>query len=208
MADWTRHRTSAGSRYLTCAALSEEGLHHAFTLRPENDAACPSIGPSADVREAVDLGGIAVAVPRQVHGCGVVRGDDALLGTAPEADAVIVDRRGAGAAVATADCVGAILHAEGARALAVVHAGWRGTLAGVVSQAITALAEACDALPSEMTLVMGPAIGSCCYEVGEDVAGAFRNAFPETGLSRLLDEREGRVTLDLIEANRLRAEES
>jgi len=207
MTDWRRHRTSAGSRFLTCPALSGEGLDHAFTLRPEHDSAGPSTGPSPDIREAVELGWITVALPRQVHGCGVVRGDVAASGAeAVEADAVIVDRRGTGAAVATADCVGAILHAAGA--LAVIHAGWRGTIAGVMSRAIAGLATTCGARPSEMTLAMGPAIGRCCYEVGEDVADAFRKAFPDRARSRLFDEGPGRVTLDLIEANRLRAEEN
>jgi hypothetical protein len=56
----------------------------------------------------------------------------------------------------------------------VVHCGWRGILAGVVEHAVEALREL--ARRSELSAAIGPGIGACCYEVGEDVRDAFREA--------------------------------
>jgi polyphenol oxidase len=83
-----------------------------------------------------------------------------------------------------ADCaLIAIARQDGDRpALAVLHAGWRGLLEGVVPAGIAALGEGATAA------VVGPAIGPCCYEVGDDVAEAFRRAFgPDVVRGRRLD---------------------
>lgn len=70
--------------------------------------------------------------------------------------------------VATADCVPVVLEAE--TATAVVHAGWRGAAAGVLPNALRALREAGH---DPVRAAIGPAIGPCCYEVGEEVAVQF-----------------------------------
>ena len=56
-------------------------------------------------------------------------------------------------------------------AIAVLHIGWRGLLAGIVGAGVRALG------PGKLAAVVGPAIGACCYEVGEEVAGPAREAF-------------------------------
>ena len=67
----------------------------------------------------------------------------------------------------TADCVPvAIVRTDGAPAVAVVHAGWRGLAAGVVEAAVSALGEGTAA-------AVGPSIGPCCYEVGPEVSALF-----------------------------------
>jgi len=67
----------------------------------------------------------------------------------------------------SADCLPiAIARTDGERRLAVVHAGWRGLAEGVVAAAV-------DAVGGETAAVVGPAIGPCCYEVGEDVSALF-----------------------------------
>jgi copper oxidase (laccase) domain-containing protein len=72
-----------------------------------------------------------------------------------------------------ADCLPiALARADGERpAIAALHVGWRGLLAGIVQAAVTALAS------SRLAAVIGPGIGPCCYEIDEDVAGAFRRRF-------------------------------
>lgn len=102
----------------------------------------------------------------QVHGASVVRAvEPGLLG---EADAIFTTRQALPVAVATADCVPVILEGDGFAA--VVHAGWRGASAGVMEKTIAEL-RAADLTVSRAAI--GPSIGPCCYEVGEEVANRF-----------------------------------
>jgi YfiH family protein len=91
----------------------------------------------------------------------------------PECDALWSEEPGQGMMLVTADCLPvAIARTNGERpALAVAHAGWRGLLEGVLESAVRALAGTGTAA------VLGPAIGPCCFEVGEDVAARFRSRF-------------------------------
>lgn len=112
-----------------------------------------------------------VGVParvRQVHGDRVVRGVEVHPGT--EADAIL-SRAGEGpVAVAVADCVPILLAGPGV--VAAVHAGWRGTAAAIVVRAVEAMCAAAGCRPGALRAAIGPAIGACCYEVGDEVREA------------------------------------
>src|ERR1044071_6604629 len=71
--------------------------------------------------------------------------------------------------VLTADCVPMLFVAPEEKVVAAVHAGWRGTLAGIAEKAVGQLVEKHGASLQEIEIAVGPAIGSCCYEVGRDV---------------------------------------
>ena len=203
---WTMEEIAEGERFLACGPLKEAGLPHAFTLKPS----VPSSGgrrpgpPTAIARHAGLDSGSRIAVPRQVHGRTVaVAAEDGR--THPlEADAILVAKGGA-AAVATADCVGAVIFDPASGAFAVVHAGWRGTLAGIVEAAVGRLVEVAAARAESLILAMGPAIGGCCYEVGEEVAALSRAAFTGAGTEGIFGTRAGKTMIDLAAANRLRA---
>jgi YfiH family protein len=109
----------------------------------------------------------------QVHGAAVARAE--VPGAAGAADALFTTVPGLPVTVATADCVPVVLEGDGVAA--VVHAGWRGAAAGVVTAALRALEE--NGTPAVRAAV-GPAIGSCCYEVGGDVADRFPGHVAET----------------------------
>lgn len=109
----------------------------------------------------------------QVHGKRVVH--VTRPGPQGEADALFIDEPGIAIAVATADCVPVVIEAPGA--VAVVHAGWRGAVAGVVEEAVSALRWA-GHVPARAAI--GPSIGPCCYEVGEDVADRFGGDVTQT----------------------------
>jgi YfiH family protein len=115
----------------------------------------------------------------QVHGRDLVVADGLEPGTATgesmRADALVVTRPGPLVAVKTADCVPVLLVAAEGRWAAAVHAGWRGTIAGVVERAVADASERGHA-PSTLLAALGPSIGPCCYEVGEEVAGRFADA--------------------------------
>jgi YfiH family protein len=93
-----------------------------------------------------------------------------------EADAVLSERPGLAACVAVADCVPVLLAREDGRAVAAVHAGWKGTLAGAAAAGLQALA-ATGAEAAAVRVVVGPSIGPCCYEVSEELAARFAAAF-------------------------------
>jgi len=91
------------------------------------------------------------------------------------ADAAVTQLRGATLGVQTADCVPILIADRHARAVAAVHAGWRGTAARIAWNAVRRLVEVYGVDPSDLTAVIGPHNGVCCYEVGEEVADAFRD---------------------------------
>ena len=73
----------------------------------------------------------------------------------------------------TADCIPLLLVDPGHRAVAAVHAGWRGTVAGIARSAVAALGAQFGSRTGDLRAAIGPAIGKCCYEVGPEVAARF-----------------------------------
>jgi YfiH family protein len=104
--------------------------------------------------------------------------------------------------VRVADCLPLILASRTGGAAAVVHAGWRGVAAGVVEKGVEALAEISGARPSELLAAVGPGIGICCFEVGEEVVEAVAPGLP--GAAR--PGPRGRPMLDLRAVVRARLE--
>jgi YfiH family protein len=88
-------------------------------------------------------------------------------------DGLWSDEPGRAMLLLTADCMPiAIARSNGARpAVEILHAGWRGVLAGIVAAGVRAIG------PSSLVAAIGPSIGPCCYEVGDEVAAPFREAF-------------------------------
>jgi YfiH family protein len=102
---------------------------------------------------------------RQVHGTGVEVREQPGEGLR-EADAQITHSAGLTPLVLVADCVPVVIARPGA--VAAVHCGWRGVAGGILERALDALG------PGEAVAALGPGIGPCCYEVGEEVREAFR----------------------------------
>ena len=127
---------------------------------------------------------------RQVHGTGVVcvKGGESGL----EGDGLVTDRVGVTLAIQVADCVPVLMADVRRRVVGAFHAGWRGTVGGIAEVGIARMVEL-GARPEDMVAAIGPSIGPCCYEVGDEVREAFRR-FGE-GVFR------GR-NADLWEANR------
>jgi YfiH family protein len=94
-------------------------------------------------------------------------------------DASITNRPGLLLAVQTADCVPILLVDPKKRAVAAIHAGWRGTLARIAIKAIGQMQMHFATNPADLLAAIGPSIGPCCYEVGTEVATQFLSQFPE-----------------------------
>ncbi len=105
-------------------------------------------------------------------------------------DALITDQKGVMLGVLTADCVPVLLYDPLQKVAAAVHAGWKGTKAQIVSKTVKRMQEHFGCDPENILAGVAPAIGRCCYEVGEDVAQHFfgyRDALEQRGEKYMLD---------------------
>lgn len=98
---------------------------------------------------------------------------DRCEGCVGEGDALITNELGVAVSVRTADCFPILLADTRRRAVAAVHAGWRGTGDGVVVQALLNMQAEFGTEPEDIVAAIGPGIGGCCYEVGGEVASRF-----------------------------------
>ncbi|MCC7353435.1 MAG: peptidoglycan editing factor PgeF, partial [Anaerolineae bacterium] len=140
--------------------------------------------------------------------CGLVHGTRALpVGPAerggffPATDALLTAAPDIPLLLCFADCVPIILYDPARRAVGLVHAGWRGTLAGASATAVAQMAATYGSRPADLHAAIGPAIGPCCYEVGPEVVERVCAAIPDAA-SVLRDGHGDRAHFDLWEANR------
>ena len=189
---------------LRCTPL-DAVARHGFTsrqlgLRPNDAAATTWAAAVASV--GCDVAHLARV--RQVHGAAVrvVRAGD-LDAPVPDADAVITTVPGLAVAVVAADCVPVLLADPRTGAVAAVHAGWRGTAANVVGAAVAAMTREFGVRPDTLVAAIGPSIGACCYEVGEELLTAFGAAgHSSVDLAEwFARDAAGRLRLDLWQAN-------
>jgi YfiH family protein len=113
-----------------------------------------------------------LATLKQVHSAECVTGAGR-TGALGSGDALLEDTPGAVVAVKTADCVPLLLVDPVHRAVAAVHAGRRGTVAGIAPGAVVAMGARFGSRARDLDAAIGPAIGQCCYEVGAEVAAQF-----------------------------------
>lgn len=116
-----------------------------------------------------------------------------------ECDGLATKEFGVFIVVSVADCVPIFLFDPMTRAVAGVHAGWRGTSSGVAGNAVRVMRDAFGSNPQNIAAFIGPAAGKCCYEVGGEVAGKFDDRFVTRGESE-------KWKVDLKGANRQQLE--
>lgn len=119
-------------------------------------------------------GGYPLVLPVQTHtsNIGEVEGSDMVFANT---DGLIVSRAAIAVGVRTADCVPIVVSAGDIGAVAAVHAGWRGTIAGILPRAIERLKEK-GADVGQIKAVVGPCICCDCYEIDSELAGRFVEA--------------------------------
>jgi YfiH family protein len=127
--------------------------------------------------------GRELANAKQIHS------DRVLLVESPgpqgEGDALVSNRPKIGLAIRTADCLPVLIADPRHRAVAAIHAGWRGVASEIAPKAVQAMHEQFGSAPEDLVVAIGPGIGTCCFEVGPEVSVQF-------GLS-------GRTKVDLVE---------
>ncbi len=226
------HETAGAATYLTLPAFDAmvgSGVRLAISTRQGGVSEGPystlNLGLStADSAENVLENrrrlGVATGISlddtvgmNQVHGTHVAvvnsreRGYGALEGTTAlaDTDGMVTTTTGIALRALAADCVPVALYDRRRGAIAAIHAGWRGILAGVVPATIAMLTSYAGTEPTDLVAALGPCIGACHYEVGPEVAGPFAAAFDgtddrEAGAEQVVWQRDGRSYLDLTAA--------
>jgi YfiH family protein len=118
-----------------------------------------------------DLDQAAMASLKQIHSHVVLTAERP--GCSGEGDALVTRTPGVAVSVRTADCFPILLADPETRAIAAVHAGWRGTAAGIVTATLARMHSEFGTLAENVYAAIGPGIGACCYEVGAEVARQF-----------------------------------
>ncbi len=182
----------------------------------------PSRGDDPDhVREnyrrffaAIGADGGKLAVTNQVHG-GVVRTvTTADLRGGPcekaayEADGLMTDLPGVALTIYSADCIPILFYDPVRRAVAAVHAGWRGTAAGIASAAVERMRDVYGCDPADILAAVGPGIGPDCFETHEDVPNAMTAALSTAVLRHIRIKENGKFAVDLKNINAMRLEQA
>jgi polyphenol oxidase len=212
----------SGAVVLRSPLLAEAGIPHAFSTRVGgvsagifaslnfgNPSPCENRDRPQNIREnfrrlleAAGSPGRELVEVHQVHGGEVHlvrRGEPAHPGpSSTKADAMVTADPNRVLAIRTADCAPVLIAGTEGRHVSVVHAGWRGVIAGVVPAAVRALRqEGADTLIA----AIGPCIGECAFEVGAEVVAEFHREFgTEAGLCRPAGAQAGKWLIDLKRA--------
>ena len=171
-------RNIAGGNFFSWKPALDLGINHGFGDRgltyssEEKDIFCQTLGQALKVK--------SISQATQVHGVGVfnvskesqIQEADTLMGD-------LSDTPNAGIFIKTADCVPLI--GIGEAQITLIHAGWRGLAGGAIQSAL-------KLVPGLKTVLVGPAAGKCCYDVGREV-------IQEIGSEAAYEERHGRIFL-------------
>jgi YfiH family protein len=199
---WVETEGAAGDGWLFSPGAGVAGAVVVFSGRgaaPEGTAS-PTEFLARRLACAAGVGEIPIVRATQVHGR-----DAAIIREPPPAggalyagprDVLATALPNVALVVQTADCVPILFRAG--EAIAAAHAGWRGTAAGAAGAALDALEEL-GARPADVEAWVGPSIGSCCYEVGGEVASQFAGEFVRR-------DCKGKFRLDLAAVNRAELE--
>ncbi|MGC1414403.1 MAG: peptidoglycan editing factor PgeF, partial [Candidatus Acidiferrum sp.] len=192
---WTT-RTQSGLKLLQVSALSKlPWLIHAFSTAPggisslENKKVLNLGFTDWDTREnvlenrrrfqsAAGAPDLPLITLKQFHS-DVIHPFDSAPSEPCRGDASITNRPNLLLAIQTADCVPILLVDPKKRAIAAIHAGWRGTLARIAAKTIGKMQMHFGTNPRDLLAAIGPSIGPCCYEVGTEVATQFLSQFPD-----------------------------
>lgn len=152
-------------KFLTIPNFIKTGLTiQAFTTK--------DIGNLHDICNILKIKASSIISPEQVHGniVAVASSQNKMV----EADALITNKPGLALSIQTADCVPIFILDPKKRAVGLIHAGWKGSAAGIANTTIKTMKDLFGTSPENCLIGIGPSIGPCCYEVGKEVIEALR----------------------------------
>jgi polyphenol oxidase len=213
-----------GVRALVCAPLEDDGFTNGFSTRlggvsPMPQAALNLAGFNEDAAENILenrrrflklFGGEwTLSGCWQMHGTDVrvirdaaeAKPAEGARGETVYCDAIVSNAEQVLAGVKIADCVPILIGDSKTGSFAAIHAGWRGTYAGIALHALERLTNEYKAQLGTCRVAIGPAAAACCYEVGLEVIDGFKERFQGAG-DLFIPTREGHARIDLLKANR------
>ncbi|MGE0129371.1 MAG: peptidoglycan editing factor PgeF [Blastocatellales bacterium] len=208
---------------LVCDPIERIGFKNAFSTRLCGVSPLPAdaldLGnPRQNEREnvienrrrflsALDASDWTLVTAKQIHSADVrfVSGADDARKEPTACDALTANTPRVLLAVQTADCLPVLIADEHSGAFSAVHAGWRGTLAGIVARTIERMQQEHASRPEDLHAALGPAISAAIFEVGPEVLTEFRNKFgyAEDMISDLQPNGKGHLNLNLANVRQL-----
>jgi YfiH family protein len=140
------------------------------------------------LRSHLPKGSVKIVVPRQVHGADIAIAGSRGRVRNMSADGLLSLNPDVCLTIRTADCIPVLLADPGSGLFGAVHVGWRGLVAGILEETFFQIRNS-GGSPGEMICYMGPAIGKCCFEVGDEVAAFFDDQY--------IVNRKGRLSVDM-----------
>jgi polyphenol oxidase len=166
-----------------------------------SDDPCRVMENRRRVAAALGFSAERLVTAEQVHGGNAAVVTEADAGsTIPGVDGLVTGTPGLLLALFFADCVPVLFADPERRVIGVAHAGWRGLVGGILEATVSAMRESFSSQPESLVAAIGPCIGPCCFEVGEEVAAHF-----PTETARIPDWPRPHVDLGEAAANRLKA---
>ena len=163
---------------------------------------------------AIGATGERLAMTNQVHGAVVRTVTTADVHTDPygkvgyEADGLMTDLPGVALRVSAADCIPILFYDPVRRCVAAVHAGWRGTAAGIATVAVDRMKSVYGSQPSDILAAIGPGVCPDCFETHEDVPNAMTAAMGTGVLRHITIKENGKFAVDLKAINAMRLEQA
>jgi uncharacterized protein, YfiH family len=203
-------------RTFVTTRIGGESSEHLATCNiglTEFEPAATTITNRKKICSALNLDFEKMTFQNQVHGDTITiidrnnagAGNRVKAESIPNSDALITNRKGIILFAQAADCVPIVLFDTEKKVAAAIHAGWRGTVKKIAQKATKRMIADFECNPKNILAGIGPSIGHCCYEVGEEVADAVATSFPNS--SMLLVPYNNRYHLDLWAANEVQLEE-
>ena len=164
--------------------------------------------------KAIGAEGGRMAMTNQVHRGTVRTITTADVRTDPydrpayEADGLMTDLPGVALLVYSADCIPVLFYDPVRRVIAAVHAGWRGTAAGIATTAVEQMVDVYGCRPADILAAVGPGIGPDCFETHEDVPNAMTAALSTAVLRHIKIKENGKFAVDLKNINAMRLEQA
>ena len=157
---------------------------------------------------ALDLNAEDIVTPNQIHSDKIMRVDENHKGrgalsyedSISETDALITNTPNLPLMLCFADCVPILFADIENHAIGIAHAGWKGTMLKIAAKTLMAMTDEFGTDPTKCLAAIAPSIGSCCYEVGDNVISACKKNFPNH-INELVNERDGKIYIDLWKAN-------